>query len=71
MSQGFVTLKTKRLEAGFTLADMSDRLNISKTYYYHIENGTRRLSYFMAVEISDIFNTKPDILFYEDLKNLG
>ena len=48
--------------------DMADKLNISKSFYWQIEKGKRRLSYATACEIAKIFNVKPDAIFYEDYK---
>ena len=38
-------LKELRQKNNFTCQDMSDKLNISKPFYWQIENGRRRLSY--------------------------
>ena len=45
---------------------VAEKLGISKAFYCQIENGSRKLSYEMAVKIADIFNCKPDNLFYND-----
>lgn len=47
---------------------MANILNISKTYYWQLENGTRRITYDMAIKIAKFFNMTPDQLFYEDTK---
>lgn len=57
--------KTKKL----THQMMANSLNISKPFYWQIENNKRRLSYDMAVKIADILNTKPDEIFYQEFKN--
>lgn len=62
-------LKKIRLKYGYTSEKMAKRLYITKAFYSQIENGKRRLSYDMAINISKIFNMKPDELFYEDHKN--
>lgn len=54
--------KTKKLN----YRDISILLGISKTYYWQLENGKRRLSYNMACQIAKIFKMKPDKLFYQD-----
>lgn len=59
-----------RKNAKYSYQQMANNLNISKTFYWQIENGRRRLSYVMAIRIAAVFNMKPDELFYEDLKNL-
>lgn len=61
-------LKELRKDKGYTLQQMGDMLNISKIYYWQIENNKRRLYYEMAVKIADIFNKKPDNIFYEEIK---
>ena len=63
-------LKELRKKKKYTTQIMAERLGISKPFYCQIENGTRRLSYRMAVKIADIFNKRPDTLFYEDKKEL-
>lgn len=61
-------LRELRKKNGYTHQQMGDMLNISKIYYWQIENDKRRLYYEMAVRISKIFNLKPDDIFYEELK---
>ncbi len=62
------TLKEYRLKNNFSYQNMADFLNISKTFYWQLENNKRRLSYDMAIRIANIFNTTPDKIFYEDIK---
>lgn len=63
-------LKQLRLKNNYSQQHMADLLNMSKVFYYHIESGKRRLSYHNAIRIAQIFNLKPDELFYEDaIKN--
>lgn len=63
------TLKETRLKNKLSCKEMADFLNISKPYYWQLENGKRRLYYDMAIKIADIFKTKPDKIFYNDIKN--
>lgn len=63
-------LKKIREEKKYTMQDMANFLNISKTFYWQIENKKRRLSYEMAIKIANIFSLKPDELFYKDFKNI-
>lgn len=58
-------LKMIRLKYKYSYADMARMLNISRTYYWQLENKKRRLYYFLAQNIATIFNTKPDDIFYE------
>ena len=61
-------LKAIRAKNKFTCEYMADHLNISKPFYWQIENGKRRLSYKMAVRIAKVFNLKPDDIFYEEFR---
>lgn len=63
-------LKELRKINKLTCQDIANRLNISKCFYWQIENSKRKLSYEMAVRIAKIFNKKPDDIFYEDYKSL-
>lgn len=62
------SLKDIRIANSLTCQDMADTLKISKSYYWQIENNSRKLSYEMAVKISTIFETTPDKIFYEEYK---
>lgn len=59
-------LKELRQKNKYTTQIMADKLGISKAFYCQIENGVRRLSYDMAVRIANIFNLKPDTIFFKD-----
>lgn len=58
-------LKKLRIQKNYSIKEMADRLNISTAYYCLIENKKRNLYYDMAVRIADIFNMKPDDIFYK------
>lgn len=62
-------LKEKRMAAGYSCRQMAMKLNISKTFYWQIENNKRRMSYDMAVKIAHVFKLKPDDIFYETFKS--
>lgn len=64
------TLKNYRIKYNYSCQDMANILNISKSFYWQVENGKRKLSYETACKISKIFETTPDILFYNDYKSL-
>ncbi len=64
------TLKEYRLKSKYSMQDMADYLKISKTFYWQIENNRRRLSYDMAYRIATKLKTKPDKLFYKDIKEI-
>ena len=59
-------LKELREKKGFSYEDMAKALKISKSYYWQIEHGNRRLYYEMAKKIAAVFDLKPDDIFYKD-----
>lgn len=59
-------LKIVREKYKYNYLDMAKKLSISKTFYWQIENGYRRLTYEMAKKIASVLKTKPDDLFYND-----
>lgn len=59
-------LKELRIKDRFSYKAIADMLHISKTYYWQLEHGQRRLSYDMAVKIAAIFHMRPDELFLEE-----
>ena len=63
-------LKEIRKKFGYNYQDMANFLEITKSFYWQIENKQRRLSYNMAIKIAQIFNMKPDDIFYEEFKSL-
>ena len=60
-----IELRTKNK---YTHKYMAEQLNISKPFYWQIENGKRNLSYARAVQIATIFGLKPDDIFYDEFK---
>lgn len=64
------TLIELRKKSMYSQQYMADKLNISKPFYWQIENRQRKLSYSMAIKIADIFKMKPDDIFYEIFKNI-
>jgi putative transcriptional regulator len=62
-------LKDLRIKNNYTYQYMANLLNISKAFYWQIENNKRTLTYKMAIKIASIFNKKPDDIFYNDLKD--
>ena len=69
MYNKLINLKQLRELNNLSNKNMADKLGISKTFYWQIENGKRNLSYEMAIRISKVLKSKPDKLFYEDFKN--
>lgn len=59
-------LKYLRIKNQYTTKVMAEKLGISKPFYSQLENQNRRLSYEMAIKISQIFKLKPDDIFYDD-----
>ena len=62
-------LKNVRQKKNFSCSEMARRLNISKPFYWQLENCKRRISYEMAFKIATILETTPDKLFYKEFKN--
>ena len=62
-------LKNIRITNNLTCQNMADTLKISKSYYWQIENNSRKLSYEMAVRIASVFKTTPDKIFYNEDKS--
>ena len=57
-------LKEIRKKKGFTQKQIAEELNITISFYSQIENMKKRLYYDTAIKIADIFNMRPDQLFY-------
>lgn len=57
-------LKAKRKKKGFTQRQMAEQLSITISFYSQLENKKKKLYYDTAIKIADIFNMKPDQLFY-------
>lgn len=61
-------LREVRFAHNKTLQQVADEIEVSKPYYWQIENGKRGLSYGLAVKISSVFNMNPDDIFlFEEL----
>ena len=43
------------------------KLNVSKAYLSMIETGKRSLDYKMAISMANIFDVKPDDIFFDDI----
>jgi putative transcriptional regulator len=56
-------LKELRISEKKTYQDVADEIEVTKPYYWQIENGKRGLSYGMAVKIAAVFGKKPDEIF--------
>lgn len=59
-------LQLIRNNKNISYKNMAEMLGVSKTYYWQIENGKRRLTYEFAKKIASIFNLKPDDIFYKE-----
>ncbi len=59
-------LQLIRNNKNISYKNMAEMLGVSKTYYWQIENGKRRITYEFAKRIASIFNLKPDDIFYEE-----
>lgn len=56
------------MDKNYSCQRMANILKISKTYYWQLEQGKRRLTYDMAIKIANVFGLKPDDLFYDEKK---
>jgi len=61
-----VKLREVRKKNKYSLEQVAAKVGISKVYIWQIENGKRRLNYSLAIKIANVFNMKPDELFYDD-----
>ena len=66
MKKNYSNLKKIREKSNISYEEMSEKLGISKCFYWQLEHKKRRLYYDMAKKIAKIFDLKPDDLFYED-----
>ena len=57
-------LKEIRKKKGFTQKQIAEKLDITVSFYSQIENMKKRLYYDTAIKIADMFNMRPDQLFY-------
>ena len=57
-------LKELRKNKGFTQKQIAEKLNITISFYSQLENKKKKLYYDTAIKIADIFNMRPDELFY-------
>lgn len=61
-------LQNLRKEHNMSYENVAKEIGICKAYYWQIENGNRRLYYDLALKIANVFNLKPDELFYDYYK---
>lgn len=55
-----------RKKFGYNQYEMAQKLNITQSYYCQIELGQKKLYYDFAIKISQIFNKRPDDIFYPE-----
>ncbi len=58
-------LKKLRMDKHYTYQKMADILAMSKSQYYKIETGERKLYYDTAIKIAKVFDLKPDDIFFK------
>jgi len=68
MKKNYSNLKKIREKNNISYEEMSEKLGISKCFYWQLEHKKRRLYYDMAKKIAKIFYLKPDDLFFEEEK---
>ena len=56
-----------RRERGLNRDTIAKKLNVSKAYLSMIETGKRSLDYKMAISMANIFDVKPDDIFFDDI----
>ena len=61
-------LREIRKKAGLKTTEVAEIIGISQSMYSYIEIGRERLSYDIAVKLSELFKSSPDELFYNDFK---
>ena len=61
-------LRSERQKKEWSTHYVAKLLGMSQSMYSYLEIGTERLSYKVAVDIAELFNTTPDDLFYDDFK---
>ncbi|SHN66189.1 MULTISPECIES: helix-turn-helix transcriptional regulator [Desulfitobacterium] len=54
-----------REAAGITQQEVADKVGISRSFYGHIENGTRNPSYGLARKISELFDANMESIFFD------
>jgi len=63
-----LNLRRQRCIRGFSCKDMARLFNISTSYYYKIESGSRNAKYDLAVDLAEFFSCNTlqemDKLFY-------
>lgn len=59
-------LKEARRKKGLSPKNMADKLNISLSFYYKIESGTRNPTLLKAKEIAEILGKSIEEIFFED-----
>jgi putative transcriptional regulator len=57
-------LREARLEAGWTQAELADRIEVSRQTVNYIENGTYCPSTYLALRIAREFGVSVEKLFY-------
>lgn len=62
MREQLIKLRKSR---NLTQDDMAKNLNISRSFYGHIESGTRNPGLKLAQKIANFFDTTVDVIFFE------
>ena len=57
-------LKQIRKKKGINQKEMAEKLNITISFYSQLESKKKRMYYDTAIKIADIFNMRPDDIFY-------
>lgn len=62
-------MRSKRIEQGLSMKDLSFKTQISERYLYFIENGQKMPSLKTARIISDSLGTSIEDIFFTPIKN--
>lgn len=63
-------LKKARIDAGLTMREVSQELDITENYLYMLESEMRTPSLPVAKKLSDFYNTTVDELFFTEHTNI-
>jgi transcriptional regulator with XRE-family HTH domain len=61
-------LRTLREQRGFSLQQLGNMLEVSKTYVWEMEKGQKMPNIAMLVKICDVFGVASDVLIRDDLE---
>lgn len=69
MEKKYKMLNSFKKDSNYTYQDIARMLDCSRPFVWQVFNGSRKLSYELAIKIAYIFNTSPDDIFYSEFTN--